>query len=73
MKLISVNVGLPRDVEWQGRTVTTAFFKTAVEGPVELRRHNLEGDRQADKREPAAAGWFDSSHENDRKDCQPSQ
>jgi MOSC domain-containing protein YiiM len=48
MKLISVNVGLPRELEWQGRTVTTAFFKTAVEGPVELRRHNLEGDRQAD-------------------------
>ncbi len=48
MKLISVNVGLPREIEWQGKTVTTAIFKTAVEGPVELRRHNLDGDRQAD-------------------------
>ena len=48
MKLISVNVGLPREIEWQGKTVTTAIFKTAVKGPVELRRHNLDGDRQAD-------------------------
>ena len=48
MKLVSVNVGLPREMEWRGKTVTTAFFKTAVDGPVELRRHNLDGDRQAD-------------------------
>ena len=48
MKLTSVNVGLPREVDWNGKTVTTAIFKTAVEGPVELRRHNLEGDGQAD-------------------------
>ena len=43
MKLISVNVGLPREVSWEGRTVTTGFSKSAVEGPVELRRHNLAG------------------------------
>jgi MOSC domain-containing protein YiiM len=48
MKLISVNVGFPREIEWQGKTVTTAIFKTVVDGPVELRRHNLDGDRQAD-------------------------
>ncbi len=48
MKLISVNVGLPREAEWRGKTVTTAIFKTAVDGPVELRRHNLDGDKQAD-------------------------
>ncbi len=48
MKLISVNVGLPREVTWKGKRVTTGIFKTAVEGPVELRRHNLEGDKQAD-------------------------
>ena len=48
MKLISVNVGLPREIEWQGKTVTTAIFKTGVDGSVELRRHNLDGDRQAD-------------------------
>lgn len=48
MKLISVNVGLPREVTWKGKTVTTGIFKTAVDGPNELRRHNLEGDKQAD-------------------------
>jgi MOSC domain-containing protein YiiM len=48
MKVISINVGLPREISRSGKTVTTAIFKTAVDGPVELRRHNLEGDRQAD-------------------------
>ena len=48
MKLVSVNVGLPREVIWKGKTVTTGIFKTAVKGPIELRRHNLEGDKQAD-------------------------
>ena len=48
MKLIAVNVGLPREVDWNGKTVTTGIFKDAVEGSVELRRHNLDGDRQAD-------------------------
>ena len=46
--LISVNVGLPRDVTWEGRSVTTGIFKTPVDGPVALHRHNLDGDRQAD-------------------------
>ena len=48
MKLISVNVGLPREVTWKGKTVTTGIFKTAVDGPVELRQHNVDGDKQAD-------------------------
>jgi len=48
VKAISVNVGLPREVSWKGKTVTTGIFKTAVEGPVELRRYNLAGDGQAD-------------------------
>ena len=48
MKVISVNVGLPREIAWQGKIVTTGIFKTAVDGPVELRRHNLDGDGQAD-------------------------
>ena len=48
MKLVSVNVGLPREESWKGRTVTTAIFKTPVDGPVNLRRHNLDGDEQAD-------------------------
>ena len=48
MKLISLNVGLPRDVTWHGRNVTTAIFKRPVEGRVALTRFNLDGDRQAD-------------------------
>lgn len=50
MKLLSLNVGLPREVTWNGKTVSTGFFKSPVEGPVALRRHNLEGDGQADLR-----------------------
>ena len=48
MKLISVNIGLPRDVSWQGKTVTTGIFKEPVEGSVMLRMLNLDGDKQAD-------------------------
>lgn len=48
MRVISVNVGRPRTVEWQGRAVTTAIFKEPVEGPVALRGHNLAGDQQVD-------------------------
>ena len=48
MKLISINVSLPRDVIWNGRTVTTGIFKEPVEGRVRLRKLNLDGDRQAD-------------------------
>jgi len=47
MRLVSVNVGLPREVTWKGRTVTTGIFKSPVSGPVALRRHNLAGDGQA--------------------------
>jgi ferredoxin-NADP reductase/MOSC domain-containing protein YiiM/ferredoxin len=46
--LRSVNVGLPRDVSWQGRTVYTGVWKTAVDGPVTARRLNLDGDGQGD-------------------------
>jgi MOSC domain-containing protein YiiM len=48
MKVVSVNVGLPREVMWHGRTVTTGIFKEPVEGRVALRKLNLDGDRQAD-------------------------
>lgn len=48
MKLISLNVSLPRDVTWKGRTVTTGIFKEPVAGTVRLRKLNLDGDRQAD-------------------------
>lgn len=48
MKLISVNTGLPREVTWHGRSVTTGIFKQPIQGRVRLRKLNLEGDRQAD-------------------------
>jgi MOSC domain-containing protein YiiM len=48
LKLISVNTGLPREVTWRGRIVTTGIFKQPVEGRIVLRKLNLDGDRQAD-------------------------
>lgn len=48
MKLISVNVALPRIVEYNGEPVATGIFKEPVHGPVMVRRLNLDGDRQAD-------------------------
>lgn len=50
MKLISLNVGLPRVVESNGEPVVTGIFKEPVTGPVMLRTLNLDGDRQADMR-----------------------
>lgn len=48
MRVLSVNVGLPRLVEWGGRTVLTGIFKYPVTGPVPIDLLNLTGDRQAD-------------------------
>lgn len=48
MRLVSVSTGLPRDVVWHGRNVTTGIFKQPVHGRVPLRKLNLDGDRQAD-------------------------
>jgi len=48
MKLISLNVALPRIVEYNGGPVATGIFKEPVPGPVMLRTLNLDGDRQAD-------------------------
>ena len=47
-RLLSVNVGLPRDVAWKGRTVHTGIWKTPVNGRCQVRRLNLEGDGQGD-------------------------
>lgn len=47
-RLVSVNVGLPRDVAWQGRTVHTAVWKAPVQGPRRVRRLNIDGDGQGD-------------------------
>jgi ferredoxin-NADP reductase/MOSC domain-containing protein YiiM/ferredoxin len=47
--LLSVNVGLPKDVRWQGRTVFTGVFKNPVIGPRRVRRLNIDGDGQGDR------------------------
>jgi ferredoxin-NADP reductase/MOSC domain-containing protein YiiM/ferredoxin len=47
-RLVSVNVGLPREITWQGRTVFTGIWKEAVEGPQTVRRLNVDGDGQGD-------------------------
>ena len=46
--LLSVNVGMPKDVDWQGKTVSTAVWKQAVQGPRMVRRLNIDGDAQGD-------------------------
>ncbi len=46
--LLSVNVGMPRDVSWQGRTVYTGVWKYPVQGARTVRRLNLDGDGQGD-------------------------
>jgi ferredoxin-NADP reductase/MOSC domain-containing protein YiiM len=47
-KLLSVNVALPQDVAWHGRTVHTAVWKRPVDGPRLVRRLNIDGDGQGD-------------------------
>lgn len=47
-KLLSVNVGLPREIEWNGKIVRTAIWKSPVPGRVFARRLNLDGDGQGD-------------------------
>jgi ferredoxin-NADP reductase/MOSC domain-containing protein YiiM len=47
-RLLSVNVGLPRDIEWKGRTVRTAIWKDPVRGRCRVARLNLDGDGQGD-------------------------
>ena len=46
--LLSVNVGMPKDVPWQGRTVFTGVFKDPVTGPRRVRKLNVDGDGQGD-------------------------
>ena len=56
MKVLSVNVGLPRKILFNGQTVTTAILKDPVTGPVMLRKLNIDGDKQADLTH--MAGWI---------------
>lgn len=48
MRIVSISVGLPREVQWHGKTVTTSIFKTAVPGRVAVKRLNVAGDQQSD-------------------------
>ena len=48
MKLLSISIGLPREVVWHGRIVTTSIFKEPASGRIPLRKLNLDGDRQSD-------------------------
>jgi len=48
MKVVSINVGFPREVQGHGKTVLTSIFKAPVEGTIKVRRLNVEGDRQSD-------------------------
>lgn len=50
MKIVSVNVGLPRSVSWKGKTVRTGIFKSPVDSRLWMGALNLDGDRQADLR-----------------------
>ncbi len=47
-RLVSLNVGMPKDVSWQGRTVFTGVFKDPVSGPRRVRKLNVDGDGQGD-------------------------
>jgi ferredoxin-NADP reductase/MOSC domain-containing protein YiiM/ferredoxin len=47
-RLLAVNVGLPRDIEWKGRTVHTGIWKNPVLGRCQVGRLNLDGDGQGD-------------------------
>jgi MOSC domain-containing protein YiiM len=48
MKVLSVSVGLPREIEWKGKVVRTSIFKASVPGRVRVGQLNLEGDQQSD-------------------------
>jgi MOSC domain-containing protein YiiM len=58
MKLLSVSVGLPREIEWKGRIVRTSIFKAPVGGRVRVSRLNLDGDQQSDL---TVQGGFDKA------------
>ena len=46
MRVVSLNVGLPREIEWRGRTVYTSIFKTPADRRLRVTALNLDGDQQ---------------------------
>jgi MOSC domain-containing protein YiiM len=71
MRVLSTNVGLPREIQWRGRTIETGIVKEPVSGRVIVDALNLRGDRQADltarRREqggvPTARALRDAKHD----------
>jgi MOSC domain-containing protein YiiM len=47
-RLVSVNIGLPRDINWRGKTIRTGVWKSPVVGRVIVRKLNIDGDGQGD-------------------------
>ena len=47
-KILSINVSLPKEIDFEGQKVTTGIFKEPIEGRIMLRTLNLDGDKQAD-------------------------
>jgi MOSC domain-containing protein YiiM len=47
-RLLSVNVGLPREITWRGKTIFTSVWKEPVQGRRLVRRLNIDGDAQGD-------------------------
>ena len=47
-RLLSVNIGLPRDINWRGKTIRTGVWKSPVVGRVIVRKLNIDGDGQGD-------------------------
>ena len=48
MKLLSINVGLPREIEWKRKVIRTSIFKEPVTGRIRVTRLNVNGDQQSD-------------------------
>ena len=48
MKLLSISIGLPREIEWKGKIVRTSIFKAPVSGRTRVAKLNVEGDQQSD-------------------------
>lgn len=58
MKIISLNIGIPREIEWLGKPVTTSIYKEPVEGRQKVTFLTIEGDHQSDKK---VHGGFDKA------------
>ena len=54
-RLLSVNVGLPRDIAWRGKTLHTAIWKDPVQGRRMVRRLNIDGDGKVTSRATEAS------------------